>query len=459
MAVSQAMASTFHVPIHDSYDPPGTHLLGRAPSPLLPEDAQWELVERIVQSKTFRKSQRPSDFLLYICRKAISGETQDLSEQNIGEHVFSRKEGFDPGLDNIVRVTARRVRQKLDEYYAGEGQDESVVLSVPVGGYIPRFEPRHPLAFGPVPEPEPAAAAPYHAPPAIAPALPMPEARRTPFTWIAVAVAAVVVAAAAGLFWKQHTRETQLELPANVMWSMLLDNNRRNVFVPGDSALVLLENHTHRPVTLADYISKRYLEQIPSNSLYPADVEREEAARPYNSVVDVRFVAQLARLPEAQKAVDIVLARDLSMEDLKESDVILSGAREANPWVQMFQDQFDYQIVDRQQGDNYIVLNRHPLGGEPQAYTYRSDDPAHVAYAIVAFMPNLSGQGWVLLLQGTTMAGTEAAMDFVLDRSELNRFLASHTQHRQVRPFQVLLETTNINGSSPKSRILSYRFH
>jgi hypothetical protein len=74
-------------------------------------------------------------------------------------------------------------------------------------------------------------------------------------------------------------------------------------------------------------------------------------------------------------------------------------------------------------------------------------------------MPNLSGQGRVLLVQGTTMAGTEAAMDFVLDRDRLNKFLGPHTQHHQVPPFQVLLETTNINGSSPRSRILSYRFH
>jgi len=464
------MASTLPIPIDNSFDPAAIRLAG-GPECDISDDAKWALIDRILQSKSFCKAQRPSDFLLYICRKALSGQTSDLSEQDIGENVFTRKEGFDPGLDNIVRVTARRVRQKLEEFYAAEGQAESMILSVPVGGYIPRFELRHPLMFDPVieheavpspgpvicPEPVTQTVAPLSAAEEHRIAAAKPSG--VPLIRIAVAVAAIAVILGGVSAWRYRMHEAELDLPANAMWSTLFAPSRRSIFVPGDSALVLFENHTHRPVALGDYISKRYLAEIPAGSQYPADVEREEAERPYNSVVDVRFVAQIARLPEAVKAVDIVLPRDLSLEDLKESDVILSGAREANPWVQMFQDSLDFAIVDRQQGNNYTVVNRHPSTGEPQTYSYAGNDPAHVAYAIVAYMPNLSGQGRVLLLQGTTMAGTEAAMDFVLDRDGLNRFLASHTQHRQVQSFQVLLETTNINGSSPKSRILSYRFH
>jgi hypothetical protein len=460
------MAATFPIPIDDPFDPATIRPEGM-PGRDIADDPKWALLERILQSKGFRKSQRPSDFLLYICRKALSGQTSELSEQDIGENVFTRREGFDPGLDNIVRVTARRVRQKLEEYYAAEGRAESMVLSVPVGGYIPRFDERNPLIFDPVIEPEPVASV-------VAP-LPVAEERGTgetkssgvPLGWIVVSVVTIAIVFGGMNVWRYRAHEAELDLPANAMWSTLFDPSRRSIFVPGDSALVLLENHTHHPVALSDYISKRYLADIPDGSQYPANIAREEAERPYNSVVDVRFVAQIARLPEAIKPIDIVLSRDLSLEDLKESDVILSGAREADPWMQMFQDSLDYSIVDRQQGSNYTVINHHPAAGEQQTYSYTGDDnsphvdnaPAHVAYAIVAYMPNLSGQGRVLLLQGTTMAGTEAGMDFVLDRDGLNKFLASHTQHRQVQPFQVLLETTNINGSSPRSRILSYRFH
>jgi hypothetical protein len=450
------MASFTPSPLQDSIDS-ATTSVGRQGLGPTSVDAKWALLERIVQSKGLQKSQRPADFLLYICRKAIDGRTNELNEQDIGEHVFGRREGFDPGLDNIVRVTARRVRQKLDEYYAGEGQDESLILTVPVGGYIPRFETRQPLAFEPEVI-EAAVAEPEGLVTDVASASAIGAERQFPFGKLALAIVLLLLVSA-GLIWKFRPHEAPLDLPANAMWNTLLNGGRRSIFVPGDSALVLFENHTHRPVALGDYISKRYLADIPQSSVPNLNVEREEAERPYNSVVDVRFAAELARLPEAHMAVDIVLARDLSMEDLKESSVILSGAREANPWVQMFRDELDYLIIDQQQGDNYIVVNHHPANGEPSTYSYKSDDPAHVAYAIVAYIPNLSGQGRVLLVQGTTMAGTEAAMDFVLDRDRLNKFIGPHMQHRQVPPFQVLLETTNINGSSPQSRILSYRFH
>ena len=452
------MASSPLSPAQDSIDSPPTSL-GQQTRASNPADAKRALMERIVQSKGFRKSQRPADFLLYICGKAIDGRTSKLNEQDIGEHVFGRRGDFDPGLDNIVRVTARRVRQKLDEYFAGEGREEPLILSVPVGGYIPRFETRQPHAVK------------IEAIESVSVAAPVPHLTHVPLSpetgarrsflsgKLAISIVLLLLTGIAVWIWKVSSHEPSLDAPATSMWNTLLNGDGRSIFVPGDSALVLFENHTHRPVALGDYISKRYLAEIPQDTVQNLDAEREEAQRPYTSVVDVRFAAQLARHPEAKKPVDIVLPRDLRMEDLKLSNVILSGAREANPWVQMFQDGLDYQIIDRQRRDNYIVVNRHPINGEPPAYSYKSDDPAHVAYAIVAYVPNLSGRGRVLLVQGTTMAGTEAAMDFVLDRDRLNKLLGKHMQHRKVPPFQVLLETTNINGSSPQSRILSSRFH
>jgi len=447
------MASLLPIPIEVSRDP---QLIGDYASSPPSDGAKRELLNRILQSTGFRKSPRTSDFLHYICDKALLGQSGELSEQNIGEYCLARKDGFDPGLDNIVRVTARRVRQKLDEYYATEGQGEPILLSVPVGGYIPRFELKHPhtLELPATAEPDTEPASHF----LIDESLPDPTPHIVSSRWIIVVLITVCIAAVAVLVGKQRSVSIDSRLPANAMWSTLFDSNRRSIFVPGDSALVLLENHTHHPVTLDEYISKRYLTQITNNSPLPPATQREEAERPYNAVVDVRFVAQLARLPEAKKPLEIVIAHDLNIEDLKKSNVILSGAREANPWVQIFQSQLDYLIIDHQDGDNYTVLNCHPLAGEPSAYAYKSNDPLHTAYALVAYMPNLSGQGHVLLLQGTTMAGTEAAMDFVLDLKESNKFLASHEQY-PAQPFQVLLETTNMNGSSPKSRILSYRFH
>ena len=53
--------------------------------------------------------------------------------------VYGKAADFDTGLDPIVRVDARRLRDKLREYYAFAPRDP-VVISVPKGSYAPLFE-------------------------------------------------------------------------------------------------------------------------------------------------------------------------------------------------------------------------------------------------------------------------------------------------------------------------------
>jgi hypothetical protein len=53
--------------------------------------------------------------------------------------VFSRGEGYDTALDNIVRVNAFDLRKRLAEYFATEGRDEPVIIKIPKGSYKPAF--------------------------------------------------------------------------------------------------------------------------------------------------------------------------------------------------------------------------------------------------------------------------------------------------------------------------------
>jgi hypothetical protein len=69
------------------------------------------------------------------------------------------------------------------------------------------------------------------------------------------------------------------------------------------------------------------------------------------------------------------------------------------------------------------VVNKSPRGDEPSHWDSRLDDPQRRVYGVVAFTPNLTGNGNALLIEGTSMAGTEAAWDFVSDDSELLPFL------------------------------------
>ncbi len=83
--------------------------------------------------------------LTFVCEKHFEGKTEELRESGIAIHALGRhREDFDPQVDPIVRVTARTLRQRLAEYYRGEGRTHEVELVLPTGQYVPRFVRREP---------------------------------------------------------------------------------------------------------------------------------------------------------------------------------------------------------------------------------------------------------------------------------------------------------------------------
>ena len=98
-----------------------------------------EQLQRILSSQRFADSPRLSSFLRFIVEAKLSGDDDRIQEYIIGVEVFDRGESFDPRLDSIVRVEARRLRDRLAEYYAGNGVGDPVAIELPRRGYVPEF--------------------------------------------------------------------------------------------------------------------------------------------------------------------------------------------------------------------------------------------------------------------------------------------------------------------------------
>jgi serine/threonine-protein kinase len=97
-------------------------------------------LDRILASRTFRRSQRHRTFLRHVVEAALDGRHAELKEVVIGLEVFGRPLAtYDPRQDPIVRVEAGRVREKLARYYADEGADDGFEIQLPVGGYLPQL--------------------------------------------------------------------------------------------------------------------------------------------------------------------------------------------------------------------------------------------------------------------------------------------------------------------------------
>jgi TolB-like protein len=103
-------------------------------------DAVRAQLERILASPGFANAGRLSRFLRFVVERTLDGEGDQLKEYRLGTEVFDRPADYDPRLDSIVRVEARRLRAKLAEYYAGPGQGDPVLIGMDKGSYSARFE-------------------------------------------------------------------------------------------------------------------------------------------------------------------------------------------------------------------------------------------------------------------------------------------------------------------------------
>jgi TolB-like protein/Tfp pilus assembly protein PilF len=96
-------------------------------------------LEKILSSDGFRGAEGLKRFLRYTVERTLHGEGGQLKEYRLGVEVFDRDSSFDPRLDPVVRMAARRLRSKLKDYYETEGIQDAIWIAVPKGSYAAAF--------------------------------------------------------------------------------------------------------------------------------------------------------------------------------------------------------------------------------------------------------------------------------------------------------------------------------
>lgn len=168
-----------------------------------PEAIRLQL-ERVLASSQFTNAPSMRKMLHFVVEQALAGTADRLKEYTLGVEVFGRGGDFDPRQDTIVRVQARRLRERLVDYYGLSGSADRVLISLPTGHYVPTFgwAPVMPALAGDVP----AALSPAAAP------LPSPH-RRTILLALALALAAL--ASLAAVFWPKDARQVPASVTGN----------------------------------------------------------------------------------------------------------------------------------------------------------------------------------------------------------------------------------------------------
>ncbi len=414
------------------------------PSPDAPraadDGAREALLQHILASRHFRKSPRLRDFLTYICERAFANRLDEISEQQIAVHVFGRSPDYNPGDDTIVRSAARQLRQKLELYSLGDGAGSAWRLSVPTGSYIPVFERTGAVTDAAQP------AADRDGPP-----------WRVPL-WPLVALGA---AAAGGLLiWGLLFAAGPVD-PRTVFWRAVLAANHPTLLVSGDSGLSMTMNITHHTVDVREYAEKK-LEPLPliDPALPPDSPVINFGKRRYTSVADlVMAVKTTAMAGRLSRTLDVRFARDVTPDDLKAGNVILVGDPWGDPWVELFARQLNFEFQIDAATSTHLVVNHAPMAHEQASYQVYPADPRHRNYALIALTGGLGQQGRALLVEGTTVAGVDTAVDFLFNSTKFSDVLKKAVHGDTIDDFEVLLETENVAASAVQFKIIAVRLH
>jgi hypothetical protein len=425
------------------------------------EDERWQAVRRVVASSSFAKSSRLSTFLLYVCEKTLLDCTDEITEQQIGVNVFGRSADYNPGDDNIVRGVARQLRQRLALYYQEEGPQDPWRISIPRGGYVAVFEPHGISIVEPEEHPNP-------------PSLPVedeiaaagatggvPIAARAwkPYALTFLAFGLGIVAV---LMWQHLITHKGPETPTSPLWHALFTPNRRTVIVAGDAGLNMFNNLARRRVSASEYRTRSYLNspfaETPSGYTWTPFVKRD-----YTSFPDLLLVSKIVRRPEViPDRLDVRFARSVSIEDLKEPNVILIGSENYDPWVSMFDSDLNFALVWHGDTNTTEITNAAPLPGEKSSYHPGLEEGSdhRVGYALVDFINRKDHGNKILMIQGASMLGIDAAIDFLVQETELGAVLKNaRSDNGNLKSFEVLLQSDFVNGNTQNTHVIATRFH
>ncbi|HLH18680.1 MAG TPA: hypothetical protein VKX45_15780 [Bryobacteraceae bacterium] len=396
-----------------------------------PEEMQGAL-RCILESRTFARSSRLREFLLFVVKCAMENRAHEVNEYSLGVQVFGKSADYSPSQDNIVRVTARQLRTKLQEYYAGEGSRDAWRLEIPKGSYLPVLAPNA--------------------------ARESEESRRAPSALVLVlAVLCAAGWASAGWFWWRVPGPAPKR--AYLLTSVLSDPSRTVTVVLDDPVLSRAWRAVGSVMPLDEFVAGRYLDEgyyrAPANEFLPSMLRKNYYVH-YSTVKMLENLAAIGR----SRGVDVFSAhsRMLKAESLKNGNLILIGGVASNPWVAEVQKHlaFEHRVDPRDALRSFI--NRSPRPGEPREFVSRYSDEDTRYYTRVAVLKNPLGSGLVALLGGTSRDATEAAGQFALSDAGVSQVSAlCGAPAERLGAFEVILETKALAGTPMTRSIVAGR--
>lgn len=428
-------------------------------------------LERVLHSRALQNSESLRALLQYVGGRAIDGQDSQVKEYTIAVDVFGRSKDFNASTDSLVRVQAKRLRDKLKEYYESEGKADKVLIDLPKGHYTAVFsyvqqdeapditlDPDSPEVSSPAVDV------------ALAPVKPVSGGRAT---MLLAAVVAVLLAVVAILFSYNRSLRKQItesapptDLGYGLLWQPFIKSAAPTMLVLSNPPVYRFVNQMD-----PDVLVKNSLELTPPQSSWLAHslgdryLTRQElkfrlmlSSKEYTGVGEAIGLYQVAGLLRAAgKDCVFKQSRTVSAEDVKGNNIVLLGSVWSNVWSGKLpvKEDFSYTL-------NATIVNNNPQPGELKEYRPAFNEATGELtkdYALVTVRPGVTGDSVVMVLAGIESEGTQAAAEFVTRKEyldELNQRLNQVSWGpASQKYYQVLLEADVDNGIPTTISILS----
>lgn len=96
-------------------------------------------LEAVLKYNSLKSSPVLTKFLKYVVEQTVKENQHYIKEYSIAVNVLNRSADFNSNDDAVVRIHAGRLRRVLNEYYLTDGQNNTVMIDMPKGSYIPLF--------------------------------------------------------------------------------------------------------------------------------------------------------------------------------------------------------------------------------------------------------------------------------------------------------------------------------
>jgi hypothetical protein len=455
-------------------------------------------VSRISHSRVFEHSQTLQRLLRYLTAKSIEAPGEQIKEYTIGVEALERRPSFDPKEDTIVRVQIHRLREKLLEYYQGEGIQDPIMVTIPKGRYLPSFEvrpPSLPLSPSLVTLSQGAGAITDETSPATPVNMDLPaddapsrgELGGAGLRWFggkvplwagAACLAALLFLAGWLVKSRADSRGNGSEMSSQLrsgtsrtdlaqkLWAGLLGNDSAPVIVFADAVYLLDKSNDlffypqgatdNRGASVDSELARRYASS-------PALVEKAGSVyyeSGYTGTGDLKAAAELVGYLTRMGATPTVKSsRNLTSEDLKEHCVIVLGSPLQNiASAQLVpSDGFIFDSPSsRHEAWGARLVNLHPGPAEASVYETERDPVTHVLradYSLISIQPGIVQGRYIAILGGLDTTGTEGAARFATSQAGIESIVSrSAAVSEEIRKghvpiFQALIRVNLAKGS------------